>query len=225
MKIKFGAIVVDGRGKLGGHVFSKNASGAIMRTKVTPTNPQSARQSFVRALFASITANWSSLTIAQIAAWNTAVSDWTNTNIFGDLKKPTGKALYQRLNNQAQIAGFPAVLDVPAKEALPDAIITAVPIGIAATTLNLTGRDVAATTGIMVFATPPVSLGTSNVKSRLRQIYTSLGTTFTAADAFAAYEEKFGELAVGQKVFVGVKYVLATGQATPLQVLEAAIVA
>ena len=39
MKIKFGSEVVDGRGKIGGHVYSKNKGGAYKRTKVTPSNP------------------------------------------------------------------------------------------------------------------------------------------------------------------------------------------
>jgi len=37
MKTLFGAIVVDGRGKLGGHVASKNRHGSYFRTKVSPS--------------------------------------------------------------------------------------------------------------------------------------------------------------------------------------------
>jgi len=47
MKMKFGAIVVDGRGKIGGHVASKNRGGAYLRTKVTPSNPQTGYQAAV----------------------------------------------------------------------------------------------------------------------------------------------------------------------------------
>jgi hypothetical protein len=47
MKMKFGAIVTEGRGKIGGHVASKNKSGAYLRTKVTPVNRQSVAQSNV----------------------------------------------------------------------------------------------------------------------------------------------------------------------------------
>lgn len=223
MKLKFGAIVTDGRGKLGGHVFSKNASGAYMRTKVTPTNPQTASQSGVRALFSSISTAWSGLTLNQIASWNEAVPQWTSTNIFGDLKKPTGKALFQRLNNQAQIANFPPLTSPPAKVALPDAVISAVPIGVAAGELDLTGMDTAATTAVMVFASAPVSAGTNNVKSKMRLIYTSLGNAYSNTDAFDAYEDKFGALALGQNVFVGVKYVVSSGQASPLQIVKATI--
>lgn len=223
MKLKFGAIVVDGRGKIGGHVASKNGAGAYLRTKVTPTNPQTERQSFVRALFAAITTAWSGLTASQITAWNEAVADWTSTNVFGDLKKPSGKALFQRLNNQAQIAGFPAFTAVPPKVALPDAVVTAAPIGIAATTLALTGMDTAATTRVMVFASPAVSNGTTNVKSKMRMIYSQLGSTYSATDAFDAYADKFGTPVLGQKIFIGVKYVVSSGQASPLQILQATV--
>lgn len=223
MKIKWGALVVDGRGKIGGQVASKNSAGAYMKNKVTPSNPQTAAQSFARALFATISSGWSALTPAQIAGWNEAVSDWTSTNIFGDLKKPTGKALYQRLNNQAQSAGLSAVTTVPEKLSLPNAPISAVAIGVTAGTLGLTGVDTSADTQVVVWATAPVSLGTKNVKSKLRQIYSAAGDTYSAADAFDAYEAKFGALATGQNVFVGVKYVVASGQASPLQTQKAVI--
>lgn len=223
MKIKFGAIVTDGRGKLGGHVFSKNAAGAFMRTKVTPTNPQTIAQTLVRALFASISAGWSALTDAQIAAWNAAVPDWTSTNIFGDLKKPTGKALFQQLNNQAQSAGLSAVLSVPAKLALPDAPITVATIDVSSTTIALTGRDTAAATQVVVFAAPPVSDGTKNVKSKMRQIYSAPGSTFSDTAAYTAYQAKYGTIAVGQNIFIGVKYVVSSGQASPLQTVKAIV--
>lgn len=223
MKIKFGAIVTDGRGKLGGHVFSKNAAGAFMRTKVTPTNPNTVNQTMARALFAAISAGWSALTSAQIAAWNAAVPDWQTTNIFGDLKKPTGKSLYQKLNNQAQSAGLSAVTDVPAKLALPDAPITAVPIGITATTLALTGVDTSASTQVVVWACPPVSDGTKNVETKMRQIYAAAGDAYSATAAYAAYVARFGAITTGSNVFVGVKYVVASGQASPLQTVKATI--
>lgn len=43
-KIKFGMMMTDARGKLGGQVFSKNRSGSYVRTKVTPVNPQTTTQ-------------------------------------------------------------------------------------------------------------------------------------------------------------------------------------
>ena len=64
-KIKFGMMMTDASGKLGGQVFSKNRGGSYVRTKVTPTNPQSTAQMSIRGIFASISSRWSSLTEAQ----------------------------------------------------------------------------------------------------------------------------------------------------------------
>jgi len=225
MKIKWGALVTDGRGKLGGHVASKNAAGAFLRTKVTPTNPQTTRQSTVRALFASISQAWAALTQAQRNAWNEAVAEWQQTNVFGDLKNPTGKALFQRLNNQAQVAGFAAVTDVPVKEELPDAIVSSATIAIGAATITLADVDTDADTKVVLWGTAPLSAGTSGPGSKMRQLYAANGDVFSAADAYTAYVNKFGAPVVADNIFLGVKYVLDTGQASPLQTLNATITA
>ena len=223
MKIKFGAIVTDGRGKLGGHVFSKNAAGAIMRTKVTPSNPNTIAQSFARALFASISQVWSALTQLQRDAWTEAVAEWQKTNIFGDLKKPTGKALFQRLNNQAQSAGWPAVTSVPDKGELPSEIVTAANMAIGAGTIALTGMNTDATNRIMLWATAPLSAGTNGAGSKLRLVYKSLASTYDSSAAYDAYLAKFGTPLVSSNIFIGVKNVINSGQASPIQTLSAVI--
>jgi len=58
MKTLFGAIVVDGRGKLGGHVASKNRHGSYFRTKVSPSQPASQYSANVRARFTTISQAW-----------------------------------------------------------------------------------------------------------------------------------------------------------------------
>jgi hypothetical protein len=94
MKIKFSGIgVVDGRGKLNGTVFSRNRSGAIARVKVTPINPNTAAQAAARSLLASLSQGWRGLSQAAILQWNNAVSDYQTTDVFGDLRTPTGKNL------------------------------------------------------------------------------------------------------------------------------------
>jgi len=225
MKVKWGALIVDGRGKIGGQVASKNGAGAYMKNKSTPTNPQTMAQTLARALFAVISAGWSSLTATQREAWNTAVPDWTKTDIFGDMKKPSGKSLYQRLNNQAQSVGFSPVLNVPSRAALPNNPITEVLINTTTFIMTLTGASTSATDMVVVWGAAPVSAGTSNVKSKMRQVYSELGNAYDETEAYSRYEAKFGEPVVGQHIFVGVKYVLASGQASPLQIIKATITA
>lgn len=224
-KIKFGMMMTDARGKLGGQVFSKNKGGAYVRTKVTPTNPQSADQTTVRALFGAISQAWSALTASQIAAWNTAVEEWKSTDIFGDLLAPTGKELHQRLNNQLQVVGGAAITSPPAKVALPNSPVTVATIAIGAATITLTGAFSGAGIYIQVFGTTQVSNGTSFVKNKLRDIYSVISTGYVAADAYSAYVAKFGAPLVTDKVYLAVKYVGSNGQASPRQTILATIVA
>ena len=97
MKIKWGALVTDGRGKIGGQVASRNRSGAYMRNKVTPVNPQTDAQQRSRSILASFSEGWRGLTEAQRAAWNAAVSQFETTDVFGDTIQPTGKNLYTHI--------------------------------------------------------------------------------------------------------------------------------
>lgn len=225
MKLKFGAIVTDGRGKLGGHVFSKNAAGSYMRTKTTPTNPQTAFQTAVRVLFAAISTAWSGLTSTVRSQWIAAVSEWQKTDIFGDLKKPTGKALFQRLNNQAQSAGWPAVVVPPAKQDIPVAVITSAVFGLAAGSLTLAGMTVSATVRTQIFGTPALTQGTSFVKNKLRQFTSPDASDDDSIQVMDDYVTRFGLPVIGQNIYIGVKYVMSNGQTSPMQVLKASVIA
>lgn len=225
MKMKFGAIVVDGRGKIGGHVASKNAAGAFLRTKVTPTNPRTVAQSTARALFSTISTLWAGLSAAQRAAWNEAVAEWQTTNIFGDLRKPTGKTLFQRLNNQAQVAGFPLLYTPPSKAELPEGIVTAIEIDTTAGEITLTGASTDADVSIILRASPQLSPGITSVGTRLRDIDVQDADSYSATDAYSAYVAKYGAPTAGANVFVALKYVIATGQASVPQILKASVVA
>jgi hypothetical protein len=225
MKTKFGAIVVDGRGKLGGHVFSKNAAGSYMRTKTTPTNPQTSYQTAVRVLFALISSGWSGLSNTVRNAWNDAVSEWQTTDVFGDLKKPTGKALYQRLNNQAQSAGFSAVTTPPAKVDIPDGVITFGVFSLGLGELDFTGLNITGTQRNQMFGTTKLSQGTSFVKNKLRQFYSDLAVNDDNAANFDAYVNRFGTPVLGDNIYLGVKYVMPNGQTSPMQVMKAMIIA
>jgi hypothetical protein len=64
MKAKFEAIVTEGRGKLGGHVFSKIKSGAIVHTKVTPINRNTAFQAAIKSHLTLLSQGFRALTAA-----------------------------------------------------------------------------------------------------------------------------------------------------------------
>ena len=213
MKMKWGALVVDGRGKIGGHVASRNRSGAYLRTKVTPVNPNTPDQQAVKAILSSLSQNWRILTQAQRDAWDAAVDDFGTTNIFGDLVNPTGKNLYTRLNANILSIGEPQITAPPALAAVLSMPVSGVTVAIGAATYEVAYTPADATMAAQVWATQPVSPGKSFVKNLYRQIGVVDGAAVSPYDFAADYLAKFGASQVGQKVFVKlVPVVKTTGQ-------------
>jgi hypothetical protein len=68
-----------------------------------------------------------------------------------------------------------------------------------------------------------LTAGTSVVGSKLRQIYAVAGNVFVDGDAANAYEAKFGDPAAGANILFGIQYVLASGQASPMQIVKAVV--
>lgn len=221
MKIKWGALVVDGRNKIGGQVASKNRHGAYMRNKVTPVNGRTSFQVNVRARLASFASGWRGLTAGQRLAWNNAVSDYKKTDIFGDIQNPSGFNLYVKLNSNLVNIGIAAIFAPPLPvnvSVFTSATLTA---AAGAQTMSLAVLPAIQPTSetIIVRATPGLSAGKSFVKSEFRQISTFTTATAGAYDLAAAYIAKFGPIGpAGVKIFVEVVHVNeTTGQQSQSQ--------
>ena len=224
-KIKFGMMMTDASGKLGGQVFSKNRGGSYVRTKVTPTNPQTSAQSTIRGIFASISSRWSSLTEAERASFNGFVQAYARTDIFGDLRNPSGKSLFQRLNQNLEISGQ-AQKDVCVSPVeVPFANLSAAVADISATTFDVNYSGNLAGAKLVVWATPQMSQGTKFVKNQLRQLEVFNGVNAGMVDIWASYVDKFGIPVIGANISVAVRVVNANGQASPLEVVKASAVA
>lgn len=216
MKIKWGALVVDGRNKIGGHVASKNRAGSYLRTKVTPVNPSTSFQVIVRNRLAGLAQGWRSLAAASRLAWNNAVSDYKQTDIFGDIKNPTGFNLYNRINcNLLNI--MEAARTTPAFPGSPLALTTLTPAAAnGAATMTLTfAPAVGAANKLLVKATPALSAGKAFVKSEYRQITLMAEADVTPFNVAPAWTAKFGTFpAAGTKLFFQlVPILIASGQA------------
>lgn len=221
MKCKWGAIVVDGRNKIGGHVASKNRAGSYFRTKVTPINPQSTAQVNIRNRLSGISTAWRGLTDDQRRAWNTTVEKYARTDIFGDLRNPSGFNLHQMLNNN-RLNVDQAMLTTPP---LPQAVDAFSSLSVAASasgqTITLTFSPVLVDTHLApVRATPAISPGITFVKSEYRQLTYINSSQVSPLSIETWYIAKYGAVgAVGTKLFVQMFQILiATGQAgLPIQ--------
>lgn len=212
-KIKWGMIVTDGRGKLGGQVFSKNRSGAYIRTKVTPSNPRTADQMAGRSILGSLSASWSGLTDEQRRLWNNAVEEWQKTDIFGDSRKPTGKNLFTGLNKEIEQSGGTRILVPPVKVVMPELPEIEPVVEISAQEVTLGITSVPAGFMLQVSATASLSQGTNFVKDKLRVIGYQASGTVDSTKVYSQYVAKFGAPTAGANIHFAVKLVAETGQA------------
>lgn len=206
MKIKFGALVTDGRGKIGGHVASKNRFCSYLRTKVTPVNPQTSYQSTVRTTLTNLSQNWRALTASQRASWNGAVQSFQTTNIFGDLKNPSGLNLYVRLNSNLTEIGVATIANAPLPNEVdgPATITLTAAAGVPAISLAWTGGAIPANMYWIVRLTPQVSPGKNFVKNLYRNLTVLIPADTTPENLLTLYNARFGTLVAGQKIFVEV---------------------
>ncbi len=212
-KVKYGEIVVDMRGKLGGHVHSRNRSGNYTRTKVTPNNPQTTFQSTVRNRLGTQSSAWSGLTAVQRSAWNSAVDDFAKTNVFGDKVRPSGKNLYASLNNNLDSVGVTAISLPPLPAAVEPMSGVAITISLAGT-YSVTHAGTTGASDIQIWATPGLSQGTSNANNKFRLLQAIDGATASPEDIKTAYDLRFGAPTLGTKVFVKLVVINSTtGQA------------
>lgn len=176
-KIKFSALVSEMSGKLNGSVIARGKNYTTLRNRVIPVNVNTASQSAVRQIFASISKNWSLLTEEQRIAWNNAVSQWKGTGIFADELQLTGKALYQKLNNNLLMNGFPGINLPPTKSLFPAVSMELtytfaggqIQVGGTVRTIDNQNFGIENIVAIWKFS-KPLSAGTSNVSNKLVKI-------------------------------------------------------
>lgn len=138
--ILLGPMVADARGSTGGTVFSRNRHGAYTKQRVTPTNPNTAKQVTARALLATILNEWMTvLTVAQRDLWNAAVQLFTTPNRLGQATNLTGLQWYMRCNLMLDLTGQALVTTPPVVPIVPAPTVTLTHVG--ATGIQISDLD------------------------------------------------------------------------------------
>lgn len=202
-RIKFGMMMTDARGKLGGHVFTKAKSGATIRTKVTPLNPKTSAQSEARSALGANSQAWRMLSENQRLAWNSAAQEVSKTNAFGDTYFPSGKNYFTAVNNNLRNVGGAIRLDPPALVEMPGLTSVEVDFDLVAEQLDIAPNYIGASSDIVLVcnATSGQSAGRYNFSGKYRKFdgYPLEGLPLNTL-AFDSYVSKFGLPSAGQKV-------------------------
>ena len=118
MKILFGSIVTDARGRLNGHVFKKTQFGHSISRLGLPRNRNKWQQNKQVSQMARILALWSTTHESAKQDWRTFAQQNPLPNAFGVLRNIGGRAMQSKLAWQF---AFPAVVS-PAEDILHNVV-------------------------------------------------------------------------------------------------------
>lgn len=204
-KIQFGAIATDARGKIAGVVYSKNAAGAYIRVKVSPTQSLTSRRGLVRERITNLSKYWSAtLTAAQILAWNSFAKNNPVSDVFGRTQTLSGIQTFCRLNAVILNVGGTQIDDPPASLTIVGitSLTATAAAGTPAFSLAFGPSPLEADCKLNVFATQQLPNGRTFTKPFLRWIFASADAATTPANILSAYTAKFGALVEGAKIGV-----------------------
>lgn len=109
------ALMTEATGHIDGLVASHNRWGQYFRPRVTPVNPNTARQSVQRSILANLANLWQDLTAIQRSLWQEFADATPSTNRLGQTIVLTGQNAYIKANSPLQLIGGVLVSDPPAE--------------------------------------------------------------------------------------------------------------
>lgn len=182
--LKFGAMIADARGSVGGVVFARNRGGAYARNRTVPINPNTSRQSAVRALLGDLANIWTNtLTQVQRDAWELYAANVPLVNSLGESRNVSGINMYVRTNSVMLDTGGTRLDAAPTDFTVGPTISPSYTIDAAADTFDIDDLDgySEASPGIRLFVSVgrPQNAGVNFYRSPFRKAYGDLIITGT----------------------------------------------
>lgn len=228
-KILLGGTIGDARGSSGATVYSKNQFGAYIRQKVSPVQPRTPTQTLVRQVFADLSKRWATiLSDAQRTAWIALAAANPVIDVFGNSQILTGIQFFQRVNRNLQSIATAILDDAPADQNVTNLQSLSVAADASAGTvvLTFTATPLGLNDAFVIFATPLLNPGRQFTKSFMRQINYSVPNVASPLNTGGTWVQKYGALAVGQRLGVMISVVRNNnGAASPFLFANTIVVA
>lgn len=200
---KFGSIITDSRGSIGGTTLKWSIAGNLITRKATPPRQTTPLQSVTRANFAMLSRYWwNELDATQRTDWRALAAANPFPNRWGDSFPLTGLAFFIRTNQKLLKAGEGLMADAPADQAVT--AITAATLSITApstASLTFTPTPVPADHLLLLRLTDQQSPGKTTASGSYR--YASAYATSTASplNVYSALSLITGDLHTARQVF------------------------
>lgn len=203
-KVKFGAVISDTRGSVGGVTFSKARSGAVIRAASVPRKQQTAFTQVIRSNLSNLAKRWfATLTQVQRNAWIALAAANPVIDVFGNTHVLTGQQFYVRVNQLRSSAGLAYIDDAPADQAVV-ALLTVTVTATAPATLSLafTATPLDGSHRLYIYASPSLSPGKLATKKDMKFIGVSGLAQASPFAAGALYTARFGNMVATKLISV-----------------------
>ena len=203
-KIMYGSLAGALSGALGNDVFSHNRAGAYIRRLVIPTKVVNDYTTEVRNNLIACARAWGLLPPEKQAAWNTWANSHPITDRLGQKQTLFGAGAYTQLNARI-LRATDAVITVPPTAAAPQPLLTLSAVATFAAqdcVLTFTPAALQATERLWVQAALLVNPGQNYFRNLLKLVLVDILTSVTGVDVGPNIVDRFGNLAVGQRIML-----------------------
>lgn len=213
--VKFGSVIVDSRGSVGGMTFKGTRAGPVMQVKANPTRNRNAVTTVNRARLAELSKDWfHTLSVARRDGWRDLATANPLPNTWGDYYPLSGISFYIRTNLTLYAIGETKILDAPANQTVT--ALASLTLSVTApntATVAFTPTPTPANHILLVAATEKLSPGIDNFTDRFFQLDHGGAGETSPFDIAAVYAEHVGNFVTGNLYAAQAVFVNATNGA------------
>lgn len=212
-RVKYGAIITELKGSVGGQTFQSCRGGFILRSKPISPKVRTPLQSQIRTITARVAQSWRGLSAAQRATWDAVAPSYPYSDKFGDPGTLSGYELFMRANFYLTAGGHSTLSAGSLPDVLWDPSTLSMVSSVAHTQLDLvwTGGNLSAGMRAILKLSPPLSAGRSYRKSDLISADFFTAGQSSPYDLWSKCIALFGQAPkVGEQFFAGLQVVSET---------------
>lgn len=209
--VKYGAIITEIKGKVGGHTFKATTQGGVMQTKTNRSASGRSQGKLTKADAGRVinplkntglnASSWRSLTTLQRADWISAAPNFPFLNKFGEYYTPSGFQLFMSVNNNLLNAGAAAIDNPPMLETIENCPAFTISGGTGVGDPLILNVVVPAGYKFILYGTTAQSAGRGYEAGRIKALVILPAGDATGTDITAAYNRIFGSTQLGQSIW------------------------
>lgn len=190
-RVKYGALITDLAGSIGGITFQKNSSGSIAKLRnKTPLNP-SLSQSDQQVALSKLVALWSTLSQAYQDNWAALAAAHTHFNAWGKETTLNGFQWFMSCNLNLISAGWDPISDAPSYSPISPPNDFTLSADADDFDINIASGWNPGDDKILIYATPPVRQTSVKLRRSLFLLDSYTGGNITNRDIRVKYENMF----------------------------------